>query len=81
MIETVTALVALCTVIQLAMTDPDHAWGTGRSWAFPVKETITDAQLLANKPSCCYYGQVNGVILRSSNKHVYLRKGVPVTQP
>jgi hypothetical protein len=75
MIETVAQLVALVAAIQLAMTNPDHAWPSGYSWAFPVKYTLTDAQLLANAPACCRYLTHPGssIILRADDT-VYLLK-------
>jgi hypothetical protein len=74
-IETVAALVALMTSIQLAMLDADHAWPPGRSWALPIKYTLSDAVLEANKAPCCYYlTQPGSSIILRVNDTVYLLK-------
>lgn len=78
MIETLAQLVALLATIQTAMVDPALAWPNGRSWALPVKYTLTDAQLQANRPACCYWQTLpGGTILRTDSGTVYLRKGFP----
>jgi hypothetical protein len=74
-IETLTQLVALLASIQMWMMDPALAWPAGYSWTFAVKYTITDAQLLANAPSCCrYLLHPGGTILRTDTGLVYLLK-------
>ena len=75
MIETLAQLVALMVSIQSWMVDPALAWPAGYSWAFTVKYTLTDVQLQANKPACCYYmTHPGGTILRTDTGLVYLLK-------
>lgn len=70
MIETVAQLTALMISIQAWMpTLPmEH------TWAVPVKYTITDAQLQANKPSCCHYKTYEGGQIMRINNYVWLVK-------
>jgi hypothetical protein len=68
MVESLAVLLTLMMTIQSFMVD----FEMGRSWAFSVSTTLLP-QLEANKPQCCEYVKVNGVILRANN-HVYLIK-------
>lgn len=70
MIETLAALVAMMIEIQawMPLLPATH------TWAIPVKYTITDAQLLANKATCCHYiTYPTGQIMRI-NDYVWMVK-------
>jgi hypothetical protein len=74
-IDTLALLIPYLAAVQLAMTTPDYAWPSGRSWAAPIKYTLSDATLEANKPACCYYlTQPGSSIILRANDTVYLLK-------